>query len=189
MISHGDRRQRYEQLATDYAVLHAQGESVVAQAPGREQRALTEAIRQSLKATGALGNRDVTISTLTPVFLDSKSRRLTDSYREGQILERYDAERRKSERYTIDRVTARSRTLTLTDEKGRSQLIRVRDMDSSWRLYQPGTLPVAEGEKLMLLGSHGKLRAGDSVTVERITDRTLTVLQGNAGIAFRLLTD
>ncbi|HBA8936709.1 TPA: conjugative transfer relaxase/helicase TraI [Escherichia coli] len=178
VISHGDRRQRYEQLALDYAVLHAQGESVVAQAPGREQRALTEAIRQSLKATGELGNRDVTISTLTPVFLDSKNRRLTDSYREGQILERYDAERRKIERYTIDRVTARSRTLTLTDEKGRSQLIKVRDMDSSWRLYQTGTLPVAEGEKLMLLGSHGKLRAGDSVTVERITDRTLTVRQG-----------
>ncbi|EGC4561776.1 conjugative relaxase, partial [Escherichia coli] len=41
VISHGDRRQRYEQLALDYAVLHAQGESVVAQAPGREQRALT----------------------------------------------------------------------------------------------------------------------------------------------------
>lgn len=178
VVSHGDRRQRYEQLALDYAVLHAQGESVVAQAPGREQRALTEAIRQSLKATGALGDREVTISTLTPVFLDSKSRRLTDSYREGQILERYDAERRRSERYTIDRVTARSRTLTLMDEKGRSQLIKVRDMDSSWRLYQPGTLPVAEGEKLMLLGSHGKLRAGDSVTVERITDRTLTVRQG-----------
>lgn len=62
-------------------------------------------------------------------------------------------------------------------------------MDSSWRLYQTGTLPVAEGEKLMLLGSHGKLRAGDSVTVERITDRTLTVRQGGAGIAFRLWTD
>lgn len=73
VISHGDRRQRYEQLALDYAVLHAQGESVVAQAPGREQRALTEAIRQSLKATGALGDREVTISTLTPVFLDSKT--------------------------------------------------------------------------------------------------------------------
>ncbi|EHT6291494.1 conjugative relaxase, partial [Escherichia coli] len=69
VVSHGDRRQRYEQLALDYAVLHTQGESVVAQAPGREQRALTEAIRQSLKATGELGDREVTISTLTPVFL------------------------------------------------------------------------------------------------------------------------
>ncbi|HBH8065223.1 TPA: conjugative relaxase, partial [Escherichia coli] len=33
VVSHGDRRQRYEQLALDYAVLHTQGESVVAQAP------------------------------------------------------------------------------------------------------------------------------------------------------------
>lgn len=178
VISHGDRRQRYEQLALDYAVLHAQGENVVAQAPGREQRAVVQAIRQELRRSGALGERETVIQTLTPVFLDSKTRRLTDSYREGQILERYDAERRKAERYTIDRVTARSRTLTLTGTDGQSQLIKIRDLDSSWRLYQPGRLAVAEGEKLTLTGKHGKLRAGDSVTVESVTERTLTVRQG-----------
>lgn len=103
---------------------------------------------------------------------------MTDSYREGQILERYDAERRKTERYTIDRVTARSRKLTLTGTDGQSQLIKIRDLDSSWRLYQPGTLAVAEGDKLTLTGKHGKLSAGDSVTVESVTERTLTVRQG-----------
>lgn len=178
VISHGDRRQRYEQLALDYAVLHAQGANVVAQAPGREQRAVVQAIRQELRRSGALGDRETAIQTLTPVFLDSKTRRLTDSYREGQILERYDAERRQTERYTIDRVTARSRTLTLTRADGQSQLIKIRDLDSSWRLYQPGSMAVAEGEKLTLTGKHGKLRAGDSVTVESVTERTLTVRQG-----------
>lgn len=178
VISVGDRRQRYAQLAQDYAVLHAQGETVVAQAPGREQGAVVQAIRQEMRNTGALGDHDTLIQTLTPVFLDGKTRRLTDSYREGQILERYDAERRKTERYTIDRVTARSRTLTLTGTDGESQLIKIRDLDSSWRLYQPGTLAVAEGEKLTLTGKHGKLRAGDSVTVESVTGRTLTLRQG-----------
>lgn len=178
VVSVGDRRQRYAQLAQDYAVLHAQGETVVAQAPGREQGAVVQAIRQELRSTGALGDRESVIQTLTPVFLDSKTRRLTDSYREGQILERYDAERRKTERYTIDRVTARSRTLTLTGTDGQSQLIKIRDLDSSWRLYQMSTLAVAEGEKLTLTGKHGKLRAGDSVTVESVSERTLTVRQG-----------
>lgn len=178
VVSVGDRRHRYAQLAQDYAVLHTQGETVVAQAPGREQRAVVQAIRQELKNSGALGNRETVIQTLTPVFLDSKTRRLTDSYREGQILERYDAERRKTERYTIDRVTARSRTLTLTGADGQSQLIKIRDLDSSWRLYQPGSMAVAEGEKLTLTGKHGKLHAGDSVTVESVTERMLTVRQG-----------
>lgn len=178
VVSVGDRRHRYAQLAQDYAVLHTQGETVVAQAPGREQRAVVQAIRQELKSSGALGNRETVIQTLTPVFLDCKTRRLTDSYREGQILERYDAERRKTERYTIDRVTARSRTLTLTGTDGQSQLIKIRDLDSSWRLYQPGSMAVAEGEKLTLTGKHGKLHAGDSVTVESVTERMLTVRQG-----------
>ncbi|ENS2472930.1 conjugative transfer relaxase/helicase TraI [Escherichia coli] len=178
VVSVGDRRQRYAQLAQDYTVLHAQGETVVAQAPVREQGAIVQAIRQELRSTGALGDRETVIQTLTPVFLDSKTRRLTDSYREGQILERYDAERRKTERYTIDRVTARSRKLTLTGTDGQSQLIKIRDLDSSWRLYQPGTLAVAEGDKLTLTGKHGKLSAGDSVTVESVTERTLTVRQG-----------
>ena len=49
---------------------------------------------------------------------------------------------------------------------------------------------MAEGEKLMLLGSHGKLRAGDSVSrLNASSDRTLTVRQESAGIAFRLQTD
>lgn len=178
VVSVGDRRHRYAQLAQDYAVLHTQGETVVAQAPGREQRAVVQAIRQELKNTGSLGDREKVIQTLTPVFLDSKTRRLTDSYREGQILERYDAERRKAERYTIDRVTARSRTLTLTGADGQSQLIKIRDLDSSWRLYQPGRMAVAEGDKLILTGKQGKLHAGDSVTVESVTERMLTVRQG-----------
>lgn len=178
VVSVGDRRHRYAQLAQDYAVLHTQGETVVAQAPGREQRAVVQAIRQELKNSGALGNRETVIQTLIPVFLDSKTRRLTDSYREGQILERYDAERRKTERYTIDRVTARSRKLTLTGTDGQSQLIKIRDLDSSWRLYQPGSMAVAEGEKLTLTGKHGKLHAGDGVTVESVTERMLTVRQG-----------
>ncbi|OSK88056.1 conjugative transfer relaxase/helicase TraI [Escherichia coli] len=178
VISQGDRRQRYEQLAQDYAVLHAQGESVVAQVAAREQGTIAQAIRQELRRSGALGDRETMIQTLTPVFLDSKTRRLTDSYREGQILERYEAERRQTARYTIGRVTALTRTLTLTGADGQSQLIKIRDLDSSWRLYQPGTLAVAEGEKLTLTGKHGKLRAGDSVTVESVAERTLTVRLG-----------
>lgn len=179
VVSTGDRRQRYAQLATDYVASCARGENVVAQAPGREQPALVEAIRHRLREKGELSAKETIVKTLTPVFLDSKNRSQTDSYREGQVLERFNPETRRTERHTIDRVTARSRTLTLKDGSGQSQVMKLSDIDSSWRLYQPGTLAVATGEKLTLTGRQGKLSSGDTVTVEGVTERLLTVRHGD----------
>lgn len=179
VVSTGDRRQRYAQLATDYVALSARGEAVVAQAPGREQPALVDIIRHHLRDKGELSAKETIVKTLTPVFLDSKTRSQTDSYREGQVLERFNPETRRTERHTIDRVTACSRTLTLKDGSGQSQVMKLSDIDSSWRLYQPGTLSVAVGEKLVLTGRQGKLSAGDTVTVARVTERLLTVRHGD----------
>ncbi|EDR9396387.1 conjugative transfer relaxase/helicase TraI [Salmonella enterica subsp. enterica] len=179
VVSAGDRRQRYAQLATDYVALSNRGEAVVAQAPGREQPALVGAIRHRLREENVLAAKETMVKTLTPVFLDSKTRRLTDSYREGQMLERFNPETRRTERHTIDRVTARSRTLTLKDGSGQSRVMKLSDIDSSWRLYQPGTLAVAAGERLTLIGRQGKLSAGDTVTVEGVTERLLTVRHGD----------
>ncbi|EKE6653192.1 conjugative transfer relaxase/helicase TraI [Salmonella enterica subsp. enterica serovar Bredeney] len=179
VVSVGDRRQRYAQLASDYVSLSARGEVVVAQAPGREQPALVEAIRHRLREENVLAAKETMVKTLTPVFLDSKTRRQTDSYREGQVLERFNTETRQTERHTVDRVTARSRTLTLTDGSGQSRVMKLSDIDSSWRLYQPGTLAVAAGERLTLTGRQGKLSAGDTVTVEGVTERLLTVRHGD----------
>ena len=178
VVSSGDRRQRYAQLASDYAALGASGEAVVAQAPGREQPALVEAIRHRLREESVLATKEHMVKTLTPVFLDSKTRNQSDSYREGQVLERFNPETRCTERHIIDRVTARSRTLTLKDDTGKSQMMKLSDIDSSWRLYQPGTLAVAEGEKLVLTGRQGKLSSGDAVTVGSVTEHLLTVRHG-----------
>lgn len=179
VVSAGDRRQRYAQLATDYVSLSTRGEAVVAQAPGREQPVLVEAIRHRLREENVLAAKETMLKTLTPVFLDSKTRRQTDSYREGQVLERFNPETRRTERHTVDRVTARSRILTLTDGSGQSRVMKLSDIDSSWRLYQPGTLAVAAGERLTLTGRQGKLSAGDTVTVEGVTERLLTVRHGD----------
>jgi hypothetical protein len=37
-----------------------------------------------------LGEKDMTITALTPVWLDSKSRGVRDYYREGMVMERWD---------------------------------------------------------------------------------------------------
>jgi ATP-dependent exoDNAse (exonuclease V) alpha subunit len=58
------------------------------------------------------------ITALTPVWLDSKSRGVRDYYREGMVMERWDPETRKHDRFVIDRVTASSNMLTLRDKEG-----------------------------------------------------------------------
>ncbi|WP_058914209.1 conjugative transfer relaxase/helicase TraI [Entomohabitans teleogrylli] len=171
-----DKRQRYEALAQDFAAFRKQGERVLAQVSGeREQRALTRDIRQVLQAQGLLGEKSVTISSLIPQWLDSKSRRQTDSYREGMVLEQSGEHGRAGNRYTITRVSAATRTLTLQDAQGVTQAVKLSQMDSQWRLYRQEAITVAEGESLTLLARHDGFKARDSVTVLKVTDRALTV--------------
>jgi ATP-dependent exoDNAse (exonuclease V) alpha subunit len=92
-----------------------------------------------------LGEKDTTITALTPVWLDSKSRGVRDYYREGMVMERWDPETRTHDRFVIDRVTASSNMLTLKDREGVRLDLKVSAVDSQWTLFRADTLPVAEG--------------------------------------------
>ena len=81
----------------------------------REQAILTQAIRSELKTQGVLGHPEVTMTALSPVWLDSRSRYLRDMYRPGMVMEQWNPETRSHDRYVIDRVTAQSHSLTLRD--------------------------------------------------------------------------
>lgn len=176
VVSLADKRQRYSALAQEYATLSRQGDGVVAQASGeREQRALSADIRQALREQGLLGEKAVTVSALIPQWLDSKNRRQLDTYREGMVLEHRDPDRRTPVRYTIDRVSPATRSLTLLDDRGERQGLKLRDVDAAWSLYVPKAVEVAEGEKLTWRARQGKLRAGDSVTVTKIKKHALVV--------------
>jgi hypothetical protein len=48
----------------------------------REQGILTGLIRENLRNEGLIGSHEETITALTPVWLDSKSRGIRDNYRE-----------------------------------------------------------------------------------------------------------
>lgn len=94
----------------------------------REQAILTQAIRSELKTQGVLGRPEVTMTALSPVWLDSRSRYLRDMYRPGMVMEQWNPETRSYDRYVIDRVTAQSHSLTLRDVQGETQVVRI----SSW---------------------------------------------------------
>lgn len=176
VVSEPDKRQRYAALARDYVTMVSQGENVVAQVSGeREQQTLTAELRQALREKGLLGVKTASIDTLVPQWLDSKNRRQLDTYREGMVLEQRAPDSRVSQRYTIDRVSAETRTLMLVGEDGQRQGMKLSQVDSSWSLYRSQTVDIAEGEKLTWLARQGKQRAGDSVTVTAVRKNSLVV--------------
>ncbi|MED0012673.1 MobF family relaxase [Escherichia coli] len=106
IISEPDRNVRYARLAGDFAASVKAGEESVAQVSGvREQAILTQAIRSELKTQGVLGHQEATMTALSPVWLDSRSRYLRDMYRPGMVMEQWNPETRSHDRYVIDRVT------------------------------------------------------------------------------------
>ena len=178
IISEPDKGARYSRLAQEFAVSVREGQESVAQISGtREQGVLNNLIRETLKGEGALGEKDMTITALTPVWLDSKSRGVRDYYREGMVMERWDPEARTHDRFVIDRVTASSNMLTLKDKEGARLDMKVSAVDSQWTLFRADRLPVAKGERLAVLGKipETRLKGGESVTVLKSGDGQLTV--------------
>lgn len=178
VVSEPDKAQRFGQLARDYAKAVQNGEESVVQVSGiRNQKELNQQVREALKESDVLGREETTIRVLTPVWLDSKSRSSRENYREGMVLERYDSEAKSRERFVIDRVTPRTHSLTLVNPEGKTQVMRLSQLDSSWSLYQSTLMSVAEGEKLRVLAreEQGKLKSGDVLRVGAINEGNLVV--------------
>ncbi|AIM24249.1 conjugative transfer relaxase/helicase TraI [Serratia sp. SCBI] len=170
VVSEPDKAQRFGQLAKGVVQALVEDRPAVAQVNGpADQRMLTAMIRDELKNTGLLGRDETHVATLTPVWLDSKNRGAIDTYREGMVMERWDAESRQRERFVIERVGAQTRNLVLRNAEGEKQRLAVKDVDKDWSLFRAGTMGVADGERLRVLGQEGRgkdtLKAGTALTV------------------------
>ena len=121
---------------------------------------------------------EVTMTALSPVWLDSRSRYLRDMYRPGMVMEQWNPETRSHDRYVIDRVTAQSHSLTLRDAQGETQVVRISSLDSSWSLFRPEKMPVADGERLRVTGKIPGLRVsgGDRLQVSSVSEDAMTVV-------------
>ncbi len=120
----------------------------------------------------------LTMTALSPVWLDSRSRYLRDMYRPGMVMEQWNPETRSHDRYVIDRVTAQSNSLTLRDAQGETQVVRISSLDSSWSLFRPEKMPVADGERLRVTGKIPGLRVsgGDRLQVASVSEDAMTVV-------------
>lgn len=172
VVSEPDKAQRFGLLAKGVVQALVEDRSAVAQVNGpADQRMLTAMIRDELKDAALLGREETHVATLTPVWLDSKNRGAIDTYREGMVMERWDAESRQRERFVIDRVGAQTRNLVLRDAEGEKHTLAVKAVDKDWSLFRAGTMGVADGERLQVLGQEGRgkdaLKAGTALTVVR----------------------
>lgn len=172
VVSEPDKAQRFGQLAKGVVQALVEDRPAVAQVNGpADQRMLTAMIRDELKNTGLLGREETPVATLTPVWLDSKNRGAIDTYREGMVMERWDAESRQRERFVIDRVGSQTRNLVLRNADGEKHTLAVKAVDKDWSLFRAGTMTVADGERLRVLGQEGRgkdaLKAGTALTVVR----------------------
>lgn len=178
VVSIPNKRDRYEALANRFAELSGGTDNVTAVVVGkREQAQLTGLVREALQNAGQLGRDGVEIEARQPVWLDSKTRRMSGSYRPGMVLEdRTDAKERKS--YVIDRVHEDTRVLSLIDGDGVLTRMKIGDISADWRLFSRETLSVATGEKLLSVAGDREhsLKAKDRLEVTGISEKGITGL-------------
>jgi conjugative transfer relaxase protein TraI len=172
-----DKRSRYDALATRYAEINGQQETVTAVVIGqREQKQLTGLIRETLQNSGQLERDSVNIESRSPVWLDDKTRQMAGSYRTGQILE--DRGNPKDIRhYVIDRVHDDTRMLSMIDKDGVLSRQKLSQLTKDWRLYNREEMNVSIGEKLVAVAADKAFgfRAKDRLTVTAVSETALTV--------------
>lgn len=93
-------------------------------------------------------------------------------------MEQWNPETRSHDRYVIDRVTAQSHSLTLRDAQGETQVVRISSLDSSWSLFRPEKIQVADGERLRVTGKIPGLclSGGDRLQVSSVSEDAMTVV-------------
>lgn len=186
VVSESDKNLRYRRVAEDSVAATLSGENVRVQVSGaKEQALLTGAVREVMREQGLLTGVTHQVPTLTPVYLTRHDRMNRDTYRTGMVMERFNAEEKRMERYTIDRVSETKNILRIVDGEGNRQALAMKDVGVQWSLYRPGQMDVAIGDTLRVLGreARGQLKAGNTVTVAGTDDKGRLLLSpaGDAG--------
>lgn len=188
VVSISDKRERYRALAERFADLSGPDTPVTAVVVGlREQKQLTGIIRDALQNAGKLDRDGITVESRTPVYLDSKTRRLAGSYRAGMVLEDRTG-KNETKHFTIDQVHPDTRMLSLVDGDGVLSRVKMSALTGDWRAFTTEDISVAKGEQLFALaGDKGNgLKARDRMTVTAIGDGKLTVMREGSSRAITL---
>lgn len=160
---------RLRVAARYYAQEISAGKRVTVQAGNAKVRSqLTGSIREAMTEDGQLGRVLGEVTVREPVWLDAATRNDRSKYREGMVLEHHTG-RGLMEDFTITGVSEKHNLLTLSDAKGRTQGLKICDIDSHYRLYREKRQELRVGERLRTTTDiHPKAGAGETLTVTGI---------------------
>ncbi|WP_199257246.1 MobF family relaxase, partial [Pantoea sp. BAV 3049] len=149
-----------------YAQETVAGKRATVQAGNAKVRSqLTGIIRDVMVEEGRLGRVLGEVTVREPVWLDAATRNDRSKYREGMVLEHHTG-RGLMEDFTITGVSEKHNLLTLSDAKGRTQGLKISEVDSHYRLFREKKLELREGERLRTTAEvHPKAGAGETLTV------------------------
>ena len=165
---------RYRVMAQDYLEALGEGKSALVVAPThREGKAITEEIREGLRASGRLEKESRSLLSLAPTHLTEAERGDAVNYEDGDVLVFHQNAKgyRKSERVTVG-----VRELPL-------------DQAARYGVYHSKPIEIAPGERLRITrngktadGKH-RLNNGQLVTVSGFDDRGNLVLENGWTVA------
>ncbi len=168
-----------DRIARVYADLPDKANTQVIATSSVEQRRLTEAIRDRLKNTAALGRHETTLFTQVPHYLSQAQQPLVQHYKPGMTLTHWDEGKPQS--FVIASIDKEHNTMTtLSKQDGQSHTF-----DPSTRAFKamkmqiskPQSLNIAKGERLSTLGKHfpSGLEANQRYLVTDINNDNITL--------------
>ncbi|WP_416414399.1 MobF family relaxase [Pantoea sp. App145] len=173
LVTRDSAEDRLSAAASYYAQQRLQGRTAVLQAGNARMREqLTARTRATLAEEGVLGRVIGDVTARIPVWLDASNRNDRRSYREGMVLEHIQRNG-LIDSFTVTGISEKLNLLTLSDDKGQVHGLKIRDIDSGWRLFREKKLQIREGEQLRTTAFHSPKAPGS----EKLT--VLRVRQGN----------
>ena len=186
-----------DQVATAvkaYTTLLSGGKNTILQTLNAKRAEVTNQVREALQDYGYLSNNGVLLSTRESVYISDYQDR--SKYKVGYVLEK--TVQGKTETYKISGINKEKNQLILTAENGtneeQTRKISLRELNSTWKVYQEKELDVRVGEHLKATSSFGSTRVNEELVVTGIKKgnfffKEKLVLEDSKGREVKVPTD
>ena len=178
-----DDKARAEFIAQKYVEMDEAGqrETHVLAHTNKQADFLNAAIRNGLKSKGQLSQNELTIRTLTPVFLTSAEKKFATQYENDMVLKRFN--KGGVEQYLVLKYLQEDNTVLLLNEK--QEKIFWNPEKSNWKtaLFRKGEFGIVEGDRLLATDNmrHLGIEGGNKLKVGELRAKNVEFLNESTG--------
>ena len=179
----GHAQALYQRAADAYVSARKQGKSALLVSPTwAEIEAVTEMVRETLKADGVLGEHEETVPAFDSLSWTEAQKKDARQYEPGQRL-RFVRHNKKFERgetvEVIAQPAAGHNTLRVRRADGSETFLTLGAGSACFDVGEARELKIAAGDWLLLQANHGReFVNGESVQVKAVQDRRITLADG-----------